>query len=80
MEHFGNPILIFLSFDFCAERSSQPPTEETDSSTAAAIPNGDVSPESETPADINKSDIILITGKPHNCEEAKKALLVNLFF
>lgn len=57
------------------ERSSQPPTEETDSSTAAAIPNGDVSPESETPADINKSDIILITGKPHNCEEAKKALL-----
>lgn len=57
------------------ERSSQPPTEDTDSSTTA-IPNGDVSPDSETPPpDTNKTDVIIITGKPHNCEEAKKALL-----
>ncbi|GAB1602236.1 vigilin-like [Argonauta hians] len=59
------------------ERVTVTPTEED--TAATAIPNGDVSPSTEpTPAldsGANKTDVILITGKPENCEEAKKALL-----
>ncbi|XP_052832875.1 vigilin [Octopus bimaculoides] len=56
------------------ERVTITPPED-DASTA--IPNGDVIPnvESSLESGTNKTDVILITGKPENCEEAKKALL-----
>ena len=40
------------------------------------VPNGDVNGEE---GGHNKADVIIITGKPENCEAAKQALLVSFW-